>query len=120
LPELVLDNGSGLSRDARISGDGLATLLQAAWKSRFAPEFLATLPLGGLDGTLRKRFGRLKDPSRIRMKTGTLNGASSIAGYVTGDSGRTYVVVIMVNNKGAQYGSGEAIQGAVIDWVLAQ
>jgi len=119
-PELVLDNGSGLSRDARISGGSLATVLQSAWKSRFAPEFLATLPLGGLDGTLRKRFGRLKDPSRIRMKTGTLNGASSIAGYVTGDSGRTYVVVIMVNSQGAQYGSGEAIQGAVIEWVLAQ
>ena len=118
--ELVIANGSGLSREARISGDSLARVLQAAWKSRFAPEFLATLPLGGLDGTLRKRFERVKDPSRIRMKTGTLNGASSIAGYVTGDSGRTYVVVIMVNNKGAQYGSGEAIQGAVIDWVLGQ
>jgi D-alanyl-D-alanine carboxypeptidase/D-alanyl-D-alanine-endopeptidase (penicillin-binding protein 4) len=119
-PELVIDNGSGLSREARISGGSLATMLQAAWRSRFAPEFLATLPLGGLDGTLRKRFGRLKDPSRVRMKTGTLNGASSIAGYVTGESGRTYVVVIMVNNKSAQYGPGEAIQGAVIDWVLAQ
>jgi D-alanyl-D-alanine carboxypeptidase/D-alanyl-D-alanine-endopeptidase (penicillin-binding protein 4) len=119
-PELVIDNGSGLSRDARIAGGSLATVLQAAWKSRFAPEFLATLPLGGLDGTLRKRFGRLKDASRIRMKTGTLNGASSIAGYVTGESGRTYVVVIMVNNKSAQYGPGEAIQAAVIDWVLGQ
>ena len=120
LPELVIDNGSGLSRTARISGDGLARVLQAAWKSRFAPEFLATLPLGGLDGTLRKRFARIKDPTRIRMKTGTLNGASSIAGYVTGDSGRTYVVVIMVNHQGAQYGSGDAIQGAVIEWVLGQ
>jgi serine-type D-Ala-D-Ala carboxypeptidase/endopeptidase (penicillin-binding protein 4) len=119
-PELVIDNGSGLSRDARISGGSLATVLQTAWKSRFAPEFLATLPLGGLDGTLRKRFGRLKDPSRVRMKTGTLNGASSIAGYVTGESGRTYVVVIMVNSDGAQNGSGDAIQGSVIDWVLQQ
>jgi D-alanyl-D-alanine carboxypeptidase/D-alanyl-D-alanine-endopeptidase (penicillin-binding protein 4) len=118
--ELVIGNGSGLSRVARISGDSLADLLQAAWKSRFAPEFLATLPLGGLDGTLRKRFERVNDPSRIRMKTGTLNGVSSIAGYVTGDSGRTYVVVVMVNSQGAQYGAGDAIQGAVIEWVLAQ
>ena len=119
-PELVIANGSGLSRDARISGDSLARVLQAAWKSRFAPEFLATLPLGGLDGTLRKRFARIKDPSRIRMKTGTLNGVSSIAGYVTGDSGKTYSVVIMVNEDGTQYGPGEAIQGAVIEWVLGQ
>ncbi len=54
------------------------------------------------------------------MKTGTLNAASSIAGYVTGDSGRTYVVVIMVNDRGAQYGSGDKIQGSVIEWVLGQ
>jgi D-alanyl-D-alanine carboxypeptidase/D-alanyl-D-alanine-endopeptidase (penicillin-binding protein 4) len=118
--ELAIANGSGLSRDARISGDSLAKVLQAAWKSDYAPEFLATLPLGGLDGTLRKRFGRLKNPSRVRMKTGTLNGASSIAGYVTGESGRTYVVVIMVNSKGVQYGPGEAIQGSVIEWVVSQ
>ena len=118
--ELVIGNGSGLSREARLSGDSLARLLQAAWKSRYAPEFLATLPLGGLDGTLRKRFERLADPSRVRMKTGTLNGVSSLAGYVTGASGRAYAVVIMVNHKSAQYGPGEAIQGAVIDWVLAQ
>ena len=103
-----------------MSGDSLARVLQAAWKSRFAPEFLATLPLGGLDGTLRKRFERLNDPSRVRMKTGTLNGVSSIAGYVTGDSGRSYVVVIMVNDRGAQYGSGEKIQGSVIEWVISQ
>ncbi len=120
LPELVIANGSGLSREARISGDSLARILQAAWKSRFAPEFLATLPLGGLDGTLRKRFERLSDPSRVRMKTGTLNGVSSIAGYVTGNSGRTYAVVIMVNSRGAQYGSGDKIQGSVIEWVLGQ
>ena len=118
--ELVIGNGSGLSRVARISGESLAELLQAAWRGRFAPEFLATLPLGGLDGTLRKRFERVKDPSRIRMKTGTLNGVSSIAGYVTGDSGRTYVVVVMVNSRGAQYGAGDVIQGAVIEWVLGQ
>jgi D-alanyl-D-alanine carboxypeptidase/D-alanyl-D-alanine-endopeptidase (penicillin-binding protein 4) len=120
LDELVIGNGSGLSRQARISGDSLARILQAGWKSRYAPEFLATLPLGGLDGTLRKRFERVNDPSRVRMKTGTLNGVSSIAGYVTGNSGRNYVVVIMVNHKGAQYGPGDAIQGAVIDWVLGQ
>lgn len=119
-PELVIGNGSGLSRQARMSGDSLARMLQSAWKSRYAPEFLATLPLGGLDGTLRKRFDRLTDPSRVRMKTGTLNGVSSIAGYVTGASGRTYAVVIMVNSKGTQYGAGDAIQGAVIDWVLEQ
>lgn len=119
-PELVIGNGSGLSRQARISGDSMATLLQSAWKSRYAPEFLSSLALAGLDGTLRKRFERLKDPSRVRMKTGQLEGVSAIAGYITGDSGRTYVVVVFVNHKGAQLGAGEAIYGAVIDWALRE
>ena len=119
-PELVVGNGSGLSRDARISADSMARLLQSAWKSRYAPEFLSSLALAGLDGTLRKRFERLDDPSRVRMKTGQLEGVSAIAGYVTGDSGRTYVVVVYINHPGAQLGKGEAIYGAVIDWALRQ
>jgi D-alanyl-D-alanine carboxypeptidase/D-alanyl-D-alanine-endopeptidase (penicillin-binding protein 4) len=119
-PELVIANGSGLSREARISGDSLARLLADAWKSRYAPEFLASMALAGLDGTLRKRFQRLDDGGRIRMKTGTLNGVGSIAGYVTARSGRTFVVVIMVNDRGAQNGPGDSIQRAVVDWVLDQ
>ena len=119
-PELVIGNGSGLSRDARISGDSMARLLISAWNSRYAPEFLASLSLGGLDGTLRKRFEKVNDPSRIRMKTGTLRDVSTIAGYVTGKSGKHYVVVVDVNHPGAQNGVGEMIQGAVIEWVLAQ
>lgn len=119
-PDLVIGNGSGLSREARISGGSMAQILQAAWRSRFAPEFLASLSLGGLDGTLEKRFRTVSDPSRIRMKTGTLRDVSSIAGYVSGDSGKTYAVVIFVNHPGAQNGTGETIQGSVIDWVLRQ
>jgi len=119
-PELVIGNGSGLSREARISGDSMARLLASAWKSRYAPEFLASLSLGGLDGTLRQRFGRIDDPSRVRMKTGTLKNVSTIAGYVTGQSGKHYAVVVDVDHPGAQNGAGERIQGAVIDWVLGQ
>jgi D-alanyl-D-alanine carboxypeptidase/D-alanyl-D-alanine-endopeptidase (penicillin-binding protein 4) len=119
-PELVIGNGSGLSREARISGDSMARLLTAAWHSRFAPEFLASLALGGLDGTLEKRFANVHDPGRIRMKTGTLRDVSSIAGYVTGDSGRAFAVVIFANHPGVQNGVGETIQTAVVEWVLRQ
>ena len=119
-PELVIGNGSGLSRDARISGGSLARLLIGAWTSRYAPEFLASLALGGLDGTLQERFKDIGSPSRIRMKTGSLKDVSTIAGYVMGQSGRTYAVVIFVNHPGVQNGVGELIQGAVIEWVLKQ
>jgi D-alanyl-D-alanine carboxypeptidase/D-alanyl-D-alanine-endopeptidase (penicillin-binding protein 4) len=120
LPELVIGNGSGLSRDARIAADGMAKLLVGARQSRFAPEFLTSLSLGGLDGTLEKRFLNVDDPSRIRMKTGTLRDVSCIAGYVAGRSGRTYAVVVFVNHPGAQNGLGETIQATVVDWVLKQ
>ncbi len=119
-PELVIGNGSGLSREARISGDSMARLLTGAWNSRFAPEFLASLALGGLDGTLEKRFLDVQDPSRIRMKTGTLKDVSAIAGYVNGNSGRTYAVVIFTNHAGVQNGVGETLQSAIVDWVLEQ
>ena len=119
-PELVIGNGSGLSREARISADSMSRLLRGAWQSRFAPEFLTSLALGGLDGTLEKRFAAVDDPSRIRMKTGTLKDVSAIAGYATGRSGRTYSVVVFVNHPGAQNGPGESIQAAVVDWVLTQ
>ena len=119
-PELVIGNGSGLSRDARISADSMARTLVGAWRSRFAPEFLTSLSLGGLDGTLEKRFRNINDPSRVRMKTGSLRDVSSIAGYVSGDSSKTYAVVIFVNHAGAQNGVGETIQAAVVDWVLRQ
>jgi D-alanyl-D-alanine carboxypeptidase/D-alanyl-D-alanine-endopeptidase (penicillin-binding protein 4) len=119
-PELVIGNGSGLSREARISGDSMARLLIGAWKSRYAPEFLASLSLAGLDGTLRQRFEKVDDPSRIRMKTGSLKDVSTIAGYVTGQSGKHYAVVVYINHPGVQNGVGEVIQGAVIEWVLRQ
>lgn len=119
-PELVIGNGSGLSREARISADSMAKLLIGARQSRFAPEFLTSLALGGLDGTLEKRFLDVDDPSRVRMKTGTLRDVSCIAGYVTGKSGKTYAVVVFVNHPGAQNGVGEQIQASVVDWVLKQ
>ncbi|HEU5468432.1 MAG TPA: D-alanyl-D-alanine carboxypeptidase/D-alanyl-D-alanine-endopeptidase [Steroidobacteraceae bacterium] len=120
LPELVIGNGSGLSREARITADGMGKLLVGARNSRYAPEFLTSLALGGLDGTLEKRFRELDDPSRIRMKTGTLRDVSCIAGYVVGKSGRTYAIVVFVNHPGAQNGIGEPIQASVIDWALKQ
>lgn len=120
LPELVIGNGSGLSREARISADSMAKVLIGAHESRYAPEFLTSLSLGGLDGTLEKRFQNVDDPSRIRMKTGTLRDVSCIAGYVVGQSGKTYAVVVFVNHPGVQNGIGEPIQASVIDWVLRQ
>ncbi len=118
-PELVIDNGSGLSRITRIAAASMAQLLQDAWRSPYAAELQAALPLGGQDGTLRNRF-KETDDGRVRMKTGTLNGVSALAGYVRTSSGRTLVVVSIVNTPGAQAGPGVTISDAVVRWAMHQ
>jgi len=54
------------------------------------------------------------------MKTGTLQDVSALAGYVNAASGKTYVVVIILNHPGAEHGAGEQAQAALVDWVFAQ
>jgi D-alanyl-D-alanine carboxypeptidase/D-alanyl-D-alanine-endopeptidase (penicillin-binding protein 4) len=116
----VLENGSGLSRAERITARGLGEMLDIAWHSPFMPEFAASLPLSATDGTLRNRFNSPGMQGRIRLKTGHLDDVSALAGYVNAASGRTYVVVIIVNHPGAHTGSGEAIQAELIRWVFGQ
>jgi D-alanyl-D-alanine carboxypeptidase/D-alanyl-D-alanine-endopeptidase (penicillin-binding protein 4) len=120
IPDLVLDNGSGLSREERISAAGMADVLLAAWRSQYMPEFAASLPLSATDGTLRKRFRSPEMQGRLRMKTGTLEGVSALAGYVNAASGRTFVAVIIVNHPGASGGGGTAVQAALVQWVFGQ
>ncbi len=116
LTDVDLDNGSGLSRSTRITVRTLSEVLFAAYHSRFAPEFMASLPLAGLDGTLHARFKDVPAGS-VRLKTGHLDGVSGIAGYATGADGRTYVVVCLVNHPRADFGAGEPVHAALVRWV---
>jgi D-alanyl-D-alanine carboxypeptidase/D-alanyl-D-alanine-endopeptidase (penicillin-binding protein 4) len=118
LTDMVIDNGSGLSRDARISALGMAALLRAAYRSRYAPEFLASLPLAGIDGTLRTRMQNA-EPGSVRLKTGHLDGVTAVAGYVTGASGRCYELVSFINDSRANYGAGDPVHTALVDWIQA-
>jgi D-alanyl-D-alanine carboxypeptidase/D-alanyl-D-alanine-endopeptidase (penicillin-binding protein 4) len=120
IPGFVLDNGSGLSRDERITARGLGQILHAGWHSQYMPEFIASLPLAGTDGTLRNRFNAPGMRGRIRMKTGHLDDVSSLAGYVNAVSGNTYIVSIVVNHPGAEFGTGDDVQAALLKWVFAQ
>jgi len=120
IPDLVLENGSGLSRAERISAQGLAAVLLDAWRSPYAAEFQASLPLSAVDGTLRRRFRSPDMEGRLRMKTGTLQDVSALAGYVNAASGKTYVAVVILNHPGAEHGAGEQVQAALVDWVFAR
>ncbi len=117
---LHLENGSGLSREERITARGMAEVLRAAWHSPYMPEFSASLPLSATDGTLRKRFGSAGMQGRLRMKTGRIDDVSGLAGFVTSASGSTFVTVVMLNHRGVQYGIGDEVQYALLRWVFAQ
>lgn len=95
LPELVLENGAGLSRRERISAAGLGQVLQQGAASPYAPEFLASLPIAARDGTLRRRF--VGQSIAARLKTGSLNGVRTLAGYVKAADGQSYVLVILAS-----------------------
>ncbi|MBN1237557.1 MAG: D-alanyl-D-alanine carboxypeptidase/D-alanyl-D-alanine-endopeptidase [Gammaproteobacteria bacterium] len=111
---LVIDNGSGLSRRGRVTARLLVDLLRAAAESPFAPEFMSSLSLGGLDGTTRRRFnGRA---GTLHVKTGRLDHVSALAGYVRAASGAPVVVTILVNSENAHRGPGQELEEAVVEW----
>ncbi len=94
----VLGNGSGLSRDSRLSASLLGRLLQSAWSSAVMSELMSSLPVAGIDGTLRRTKAT---PGRAHLKTGSLRDVVGVAGFVLADSGRRYVVVGIVNHPNA-------------------
>jgi D-alanyl-D-alanine carboxypeptidase/D-alanyl-D-alanine-endopeptidase (penicillin-binding protein 4) len=115
LPGLEIDNGSGLSRATRITVLEMASILRAAFHDRYAPEFLASLPLAGIDGTLRTRMQDTAAGS-VRLKTGHIDGVSGVAGYVAA-GGKTYVLVSLVNDARCDNGAAEPIHAALVDWI---
>ncbi len=114
-PELVIDNGSGLSRSERISAGSLNRLLLDAWKNPVMPEFIASMPLVGIDGTMKKRLKDSPATGRAHIKTGSLNGVRSAAGYALDSRGRRYTVSFLINDPRAQQG-GVAID-ALLSWI---
>jgi D-alanyl-D-alanine carboxypeptidase/D-alanyl-D-alanine-endopeptidase (penicillin-binding protein 4) len=118
LEDVVIDNGSGLSRATHITVLQMAKVLAAAFHSRYAPEFLASLPLAGIDGTLRSR---MKDSPAglVRLKTGHLDGVSGVAGYVTTGSGKTFVLVSLVNDARADNAAADPVHAALVEWLQA-
>lgn len=118
--ELVMDNGAGLSRDTRITTSLLNGALQDAWHSPYMPEFVASLPLNGLDGTMRNRLRGERMSGRMHVKTGTLNEVSAVAGYVHSRSNRVFTVAAIVNHELADRGPGVELLDALLLWVYQQ
>jgi D-alanyl-D-alanine carboxypeptidase/D-alanyl-D-alanine-endopeptidase (penicillin-binding protein 4) len=114
-PELVIENGSGLSRIARVSAKNLGKLLLTAFNSTVMPELMASLPLAAVDGTMKKRLNGAGVAGQAHIKTGSLEGVRAIAGYVLDNKGRRTVVVFIVNHPNA--GNAQPVQDALLTWV---
>jgi serine-type D-Ala-D-Ala carboxypeptidase/endopeptidase (penicillin-binding protein 4) len=112
-PGVQVDNGSGLSRDNRLSASLLARLMQQAWSSPAMPELISSLPVNGLDGTMRRSRAT---PGRAHLKTGSLRDVAGLAGYVLSDSGRRYVLVAIVNHPNAN--AARPALDALVQWSL--
>jgi len=110
---LVVDNGSGLSRESRVSADLLARLLQTAFNSPVMPELMSSLPVSGLDGTLRRSTATA---GRAHLKTGSLRDVAAVAGYVLGHSGRRYAVVAILNHENAT--AGRPVLDSLVQWAI--
>jgi len=109
-----MDKGSGLSREARITPQALAGLLQWVWLQPFMPELMASLPLTGVDGTLK----RSKSTASAHLKTGSLRDVMGVAGYVDAAQGQRYVLVVIVNHANAY--QARPVIDALIDWTAGK
>jgi len=115
-PELVIENGTGLSRETRITARHLGEVLRRAYRHPVMPEFISSLPIAATDGTVKKRFtGPLA--GRMHLKTGRLDNVRALAGYVLDRNDRRVVVVILQNHGAANTSAGEQLEDTVLHWV---
>ena len=122
-PGLVIENGSGLSRNEAITAEQLNQLLLTARNLSVGDVFYNSLPIAGTDGTMRNRlmtqlrkFLHLKKKPEARIKTGSLADVRSISGYVMSKSGKLYAVTSFINHPNAWRGLDAHDQ--LLSWLL--
>ena len=113
--DVRVENGSGLSRGERAKPRALAHLLAKAWHAPQLRDFLLSLPVAGMDGTLQHRMQGTAAEGHAFLKTGTLLDTSALAGYVQAASGRMYAVALMVNHPDAARATPALDR--VIEWI---
>lgn len=114
-PELIIENGSGLSRNERISASHLGQLLLSAFQSPVMPEFLSSLPITAVDGTMKTRLNDTAVAGQAHIKTGSLEGVRTMAGYMLDKSGRRVIIVFLVNHP--KSGGAQLAMDALLEWI---
>jgi D-alanyl-D-alanine carboxypeptidase/D-alanyl-D-alanine-endopeptidase (penicillin-binding protein 4) len=116
-PELVVENGSGLSRLERISPTSMTTLLTWAARQPLYYDFAASLPALGQEGTQKRRLNGTPLAGRAWLKSGSLNGIRNLAGYILDAEGRRKVLVLFINH--ANPVQALQAQQAILTWALS-
>ena len=116
----AIENGAGLSRNTRTTAKDMIAMLQFAWQQPYMPEYLASMAISGLDGTLKRRFGNTDLVGKAHLKTGSLDHVTAIAGYLQSRSGRRFAVVALQNYEDIHRGPGDEVQEALLRWLYAQ
>ena len=114
VPEVVVDNGSGLSRRTRITPAQMTQLLEAAWRHPYRAELISSLPITGKDGTLRKRMKKAV-AGEGHLKTGSLAGVTTISGYVRNDKGQYLMITLFAERQAS--GRVRRLQEDLIRWL---
>ena len=111
----VIDNGAGLSRRARASARTIGETLFAAWRSPWMPEFTASLPIAGEDGTARRLTKNSSAQGHAHLKTGTIDNVRAMAGFVLDRHGQRHILVFLANAPNAH--AALPVQNALIEWL---
>ena len=118
-PGIILKNGSGLFDADRVSASSTVRLLRWAWRTPdVQPEYVAQLSVGGVDGTLRKRFRQELTRRRVRAKTGTLEDVIALSGYVLRDDGHGPIAFsILFNHVGGKQDGARHAADRLVDLI---
>lgn len=115
-----VDNGSGLSRDARATARQIGEMLLDVYSTPAMPPFIASLPLSATDGTMRRRFRKSPLAGQVYMKTGLIRHVRAGAGYLWSKSGHVYVVAMLHNHTDVHIQVGTQVQDALLTWLYDQ
>jgi serine-type D-Ala-D-Ala carboxypeptidase/endopeptidase (penicillin-binding protein 4) len=95
------NDGSGLARNSLVTPAAVVQLLTALYQSNDRELWMNLLPIGGLDGTLERRFNKRPEAQRIQAKTGSMNHVRALSGYALAKDETPLAFSILINNFGA-------------------
>ncbi len=117
ISSLALTDGSGVSRRDYVTARSVSQLLLGMHRRKDWPLYYRSLPIAGVDGTLKSRMINTLAQNNVHAKTGTLSQVRALSGYITGRSGTLYVFSLLMNNFPGNARSAGAVQDSFVEWL---